>query len=183
MAMTCERCGGTIADIGGHIGACSTGWKSKVFVGEDMIPIKREMDRLRREVRDLSDENYRLKHELDAEDGVSSTASSEQKTEARATAAALSTQIELRTKILEAFPCIDVSCDQQGTIPHQVSDNEWEPEQCQFCWERRFPAADQILSVIESSNREARLSEVQRFPATSRSETLGYKVDRMKELS
>lgn len=37
------------------------------------------------------------------------------------------------------FTCIQRSCDGNGNIPHQVSHDEWEAEQCQFHGEYLFP--------------------------------------------
>jgi len=42
-------------------------WLAKDFVGEDWIPIKREFDRLRKEIRALERENQELKYRLSAE--------------------------------------------------------------------------------------------------------------------
>ena len=57
---------------------------------------------------------------------------------------------EAREDFLATFKCIDSSCDQNGCVPHQISDNEWEAQQCQYCWEIRFPAADKLNTFIDS---------------------------------
>lgn len=44
--------------------------------------------------------------------------------------------------------CINSSCDQRGSIPHQIADDEWEAEQCQFCFEYRFPLQDFIRKTL-----------------------------------
>jgi hypothetical protein len=44
-------------------------------------------------------------------------------------------EIDELVKLLEVSACPNESCA-EGTIPHQVGDNEWEQEQCQFCYEK-----------------------------------------------
>lgn len=56
----------------------------------------------------------------------------------------------------EKFKCIDDSCDGQGNIPHQVSEDEWEAQQCQFHAEYLFPLKDFIQSEIDLARREER---------------------------
>ena len=57
---------------------------------------------------------------------------------------------EARADFLATFKCIDSSCDQNGCVPHQSSDGGCEPQQCQYCWEIRFPAADKLNTLIDS---------------------------------
>ena len=64
----------------------------------------------------------------------------------------------LRKEFLEDFKCINNECDGKGNIPvlvagtRQISETEfeqtqeWEAEQCQFCFEHRFPVAEFFLS-------------------------------------
>ena len=47
------------------------------------------------------------------------------------------------------FKCIDDSCDGQGNIPHQISEDEWEAQQCQFHAEYLFPLKKLIQSEID----------------------------------
>ena len=49
----------------------------------------------------------------------------------------------------EAFPCVESDCDQHGNIPHQVGDHQWEPEQCYFCYEVRFPVLKQAEKSLK----------------------------------
>lgn len=56
---------------------------------------------------------------------------------------------ELKSSFEERFKCIDRNCDGAGNIPHQIAEGEWEAQQCQFCFEHRFP----LLSFI--ADREA----------------------------
>lgn len=46
------------------------------------------------------------------------------------------------------IPCIQSGCDQNGTIAERGSDGEWEPAQCQFCCEVRFPAKEWIRNLL-----------------------------------
>jgi len=56
----------------------------------------------------------------------------------------------------EKFKCINSDCDQNGSIPHQVSDDEWEAQQCQFCFEYRFPIKSFITSTRLSAYKEGK---------------------------
>ena len=38
-------------------------------------------------------------------------------------------------ELLKAARCPDMTC-KDGSIPHQIGDNEWEAQQCQWCFER-----------------------------------------------
>lgn len=66
---------------------------------------------------------------------------------------------ELRT--LHCFRCIDSNCDGRGNIPHQVGENEWEAQQCQYCAEIRLPTIEffhkALTTAIESER--ARIQE------------------------
>lgn len=75
-------------------------------------------------------------------------------------------------KLIEEFeqklPCKDIDCDGKGSIPRlhyrtvQVSDTEaiqqeeWEQEQCQFCFEYRFPVRDLITKAYNAGREEER---------------------------
>lgn len=44
------------------------------------------------------------------------------------------------------------NCDNSGSIPHRISDDEWEPEQCEFCYAEknsRFNLPEAILTELE----------------------------------
>jgi len=43
--------------------------------------------------------------------------------------------------------CPNSSCDQNGTIANQVAEGEWEPEQCQFCYQVRLPLKEKFASL------------------------------------
>ena len=40
-------------------------------------------------------------------------------------------------KLLEFARCPDQDCDNNGTVACRISDDEWEPQQCQWCDERK----------------------------------------------
>lgn len=54
---------------------------------------------------------------------------------------------ELLIKLLEVATC--PNCDGSGSIPHQVSEDEWEAEQCQWCAER-----DEVLKATGEEGRQ-----------------------------
>lgn len=45
-------------------------------------------------------------------------------------------KVEVSKGLLFAARCPNSSC-MDGTITHQINENEWEPEQCQWCYERK----------------------------------------------
>jgi hypothetical protein len=46
---------------------------------------------------------------------------------------------EIVIEFQEKLPCIQTGCIGDGVIPNRVSEDEWEPEQCQYCYQVRFP--------------------------------------------
>ncbi|MEP7172736.1 MAG: hypothetical protein ABI705_04510 [Aestuariivirga sp.] len=56
------------------------------------------------------------------------------------------TWIAMAEEILELTPCSE--CDGTGSIPHQVSEEEWEAQQCQTCHQVRFPVERAILAAF-----------------------------------
>ena len=49
--------------------------------------------------------------------------------------AELNAEIVRLRELLKIARCPNTSC-LDGSIPHQISDDEWEAEQCQFCYEK-----------------------------------------------
>ena len=49
----------------------------------------------------------------------------------------------------EVPDCVATNCDGEGNIPHQISEDEWEAEQCQYCYEIRFPKRDILKKLDE----------------------------------
>ena len=64
------------------------------------------------------------------------------------------------TEIVEklTFPCINKSCDNQGTIIGTDSDGDPCPEQCEYCYRERFPFQDELTKALTEygAEREAR---------------------------
>lgn len=52
------------------------------------------------------------------------------------------------TAMIRAWPCVQ-QCD-DGVIPVQVGDGEWEPQQCQFCDER-----NQVLAALRADEEQS----------------------------
>lgn len=67
--------------------------------------------------------------------------------------------MKLIEQIMEEFDkslkCINKDCDQNGCIPTMVegSDGEpaWEAQQCQYCFEIRFPAQELFKSSLKQA--------------------------------
>jgi len=68
------------------------------------------------------------------------------------------------------FKCINSNCDNNGTIANQVSEDEWEPQQCQYC--------DEMKQFLQSS-MEAAYKEGEQNTLTplmlSTAESVGFK--------
>ena len=47
----------------------------------------------------------------------------------------LQARIEALESLLSVAKCPNNACDGKGSIPRQVSENEWEAEHCQWCHE------------------------------------------------
>ena len=54
-------------------------------------------------------------------------------------------------EITKEFVCIDGSCDNNGCIPYQVSEDEWEARQCEFCYKIRFPIIEQFTQTLQDT--------------------------------
>lgn len=52
-------------------------------------------------------------------------------------------------KLLEVAKCPDTDCDNHGTLAVRISDDEWEPQQCQWCYEK----GEIIRSAKSNENR------------------------------
>lgn len=57
-----------------------------------------------------------------------------------------------KEQILEEFEkmltCINPNCDGKGSIPVQRYEGEWEAEQCEYCFVKRFPVRDFISNLL-----------------------------------
>ena len=45
--------------------------------------------------------------------------------------------VRLSLQLLKLAKCPNSNCDNNGTISYQISDDEWEPQQCQWCDDKR----------------------------------------------
>jgi hypothetical protein len=68
----------------------------------------------------------------------------------------------------EKFTCIDLNCNNNGTIANQISEDEVEAQQCQYCFEVRFPfrnflsqAIDKTIEKTIEKTREEVRAEIQ----------------------
>ena len=73
------------------------------------------------------------------------------------------------------FKCIDDSCDGQGNIPHQISEDEWEAQQCQFHAEYLFPLKKLIQSEIDLAVAKKEKEIVERIEKISIPRDMYYK--------
>jgi hypothetical protein len=53
-------------------------------------------------------------------------------------------------KLLSFARCGDPDCDNLGTIAVRISDDEWEPQQCQWCHEKK----ELLTAARQSENSE-----------------------------
>jgi hypothetical protein len=60
---------------------------------------------------------------------------------------ALIKEMQERAWELYVPKCINTQCDNHGTITAMGSDGEPEPEQCQYCYQERFPLAEALTHV------------------------------------
>lgn len=60
------------------------------------------------------------------------------------------TKQTIREEFDKLLPCIQLGCDNNGSIAEKVGEDEWEQNQCQYCFERRFPIIDLYDSQIQS---------------------------------
>ncbi len=54
------------------------------------------------------------------------------------------------------FPCIQYYCDNNGSIAEMVGEDDWEQQQCQYCYQVRFPMMDFIRQEIRQAKAEIR---------------------------
>lgn len=74
---------------------------------------------------------------------------------------------EMVATFMQDFKCIHTNCDGRGNIPHQTSEDEWEAEQCQFCYEFRFKVEGFLHLVDENAVRRTKQEDreiVRDFP-------------------
>lgn len=54
------------------------------------------------------------------------------------------------------YTCPNTGCDNNGTVAVQIGENEWEAQQCQYCFEIWFPLRDAIRSQIALARQQER---------------------------
>lgn len=83
-------------------------------------------------------------------------------------------ETEIREAISASLKCIESGCDQHGVIPNQVGEDEWEAQQCQFCYEVRFPHIEAVLAL-----RAKELGEIRKWADDEESTMRGFNNDGM----
>ena len=56
----------------------------------------------------------------------------------------------------EKFKCIKLDCDGQGNIPCQISEGEWEAEECEFHAKYLFPIKSFLSEKLDQARAEER---------------------------
>lgn len=59
-----------------------------------------------------------------------------------------------------------LNCDNSGVIAVQVKHDEWEPEQCEFCYSEphsKFNVASDLSALIEQEKRKAAIGFAEYF--------------------
>lgn len=93
---------------------------------------------------------------------------------------------ELIKKVLDLMPCVDALCDKHGTTA-DGSLHDLQPAQCQFCYEARFPAAEDIAALL-TNQRNQLLDELlgempqDRPQATKQDELIPFDGDKKVEM-
>ena len=54
------------------------------------------------------------------------------------------------------FPCINVGCDNNGSIAVRDLEGDWEQGQCEYCFKVRFPARKLFYQELDSAKEEER---------------------------
>ena len=57
---------------------------------------------------------------------------------------------EIRQKFDKLYPCINSTCDNNGTVINGYPPDDYFPEQCQYCDQNRFP----ILELIKEAQKK-----------------------------
>ena len=47
-------------------------------------------------------------------------------------------KLDKAIELLRVSKCPEYDCDNNGTIACRISDDEWEPQQCQWCYEKKL---------------------------------------------
>lgn len=52
------------------------------------------------------------------------------------------------------LPCIQSGCSNDGIIPEQDGEGDWQPTQCEYCCKVRFPIKDFINKILKEQREE-----------------------------
>ena len=69
------------------------------------------------------------------------------------------TREKMKKEFDKLFPCIEAGCNNDGTIPEQDREGDWQPSQCEYCFKIRFPLFEWIEHLLDKE-MEAVLDEV-----------------------
>ncbi len=72
---------------------------------------------------------------------------------------------EARGKYDREHPCLNPTCDDNGTIAVAGKDGEPEPEQCEYCYRVRFPEIADYEEQITRAYRAGELAGIERAKA------------------
>ena len=64
------------------------------------------------------------------------------------------TREKMKKEFDKLFPCIEAGCNNDGTIPEQDREGDWQPSQCEYCFKIRFPLFEWIESLLEKEREE-----------------------------
>ena len=52
------------------------------------------------------------------------------------------------------FKCIEKGCEGDGVLPEQDGEGDWQPAQCEFCYEVRFPLKDWLEQTLNKYKQD-----------------------------
>ena len=59
------------------------------------------------------------------------------------------TREKMKKEFDKLFPCIEAGCNNDGTIPEQDREGDWQPSQCEYCYKIRFPLFEWITTNFQ----------------------------------
>jgi len=59
------------------------------------------------------------------------------------------TREKMKKEFDKLFPCIEAGCNNDGTIPEQDREGDWQPAQCEYCYKIRFPLFEWITTNFQ----------------------------------
>ena len=61
---------------------------------------------------------------------------------------------EQEEKFDKLLPCVMSGCSNDGIIPEQDGEGDWQPSQCEYCYKVRFPVKDFINKLLKEEREE-----------------------------